>query len=235
MKLFCLPYAGGNADFYKDIKEYIENKDTRIEVIALEYPGHGSRRKENLLSTFDDLSSDVIKQMAMKFDEDDYALMGYSMGSIVASEVVRKILLGELLSKPKKIFLAAHEPRTIKMYTSLSNTIDDAAVKKRTIDFGAVPESLINNETFWRIYLPLFKADYNMILNYNFGNLSLKTNIDTTIFYSEIDTPYEIMKEWSKYYCGNLEYFQFDGNHFFLKNHFIEIGNIIINRLDEVI
>ena len=47
-------------------EEYIENKDTRIEVIALEYPGHGSRRKENLLSTFDDLSSDVIKQMAMK-------------------------------------------------------------------------------------------------------------------------------------------------------------------------
>lgn len=235
MKLFCLPYAGGNADFYKDIKEYIENKDTRIEVIALEYPGHGSRRKENLLSTFDDLSSDVIKQMAMKFDEDDYALMGYSMGSIVASEVVRKILLGELLSKPKKVFLAAHEPRTIKMYTSLSNTIDDATVKKRTIDFGAVPESLINNETFWRMYLPLFKADYNMILNYNFGNLSLKTNIDTTIFYSEIDTPYEIMKEWSKYYCGKLEYFQFDGNHFFIKNHMIEIGNIIINRLDEVI
>lgn len=235
MKLFCFPYAGGNADFYKDIKEYIEGKDARIEVIALEYPGHGSRRKEGLFSDFDDLSSDVIEQIAMKLGDDDYALMGYSMGSIVASEAVRKILQGGLLSKPKKIFIAAHEPRTIKMNTSLSNILGDEAVKKRTIDFGAVPESLINNETFWRMYLPLFRADYSMIFNYNFDKLSLKTNIDTTIFYSEIDTPYEIMKKWSKYYCGKLEYFRFDGNHFFIKNYLIEIGNIIINRLNEVI
>lgn len=46
MKLFCFTYAGGTATFYDDLKSILEHRG--IEVIALEYSGHGERYKAAL-------------------------------------------------------------------------------------------------------------------------------------------------------------------------------------------
>ncbi len=234
MKLFCFPYAGGNADFFNDLRNFVASTEPDIEVVALEYPGHGYRRKEDLLTNFKDLSGDMLNQIISQLNGDDYALMGYSMGSIVVSETLKRISNRKTIAAPKMIFLSAHEPKTFDLLSGMSVESQEHAIKERTVSFGAVPDSLVNNETFWRIYLPLYKADYGMISKYNFDNLDLKTDIDTVIFYSDTDTPYESMKQWRKYYYGKVDYYQFDGNHFFIKEHLEEIGNIVVKKLKEV-
>ncbi|MFJ8100466.1 MULTISPECIES: thioesterase domain-containing protein [unclassified Lysinibacillus] len=40
IKLFCLPYAGGSAVMYNSLEKYINEV---IEIIPLEYSGHGER------------------------------------------------------------------------------------------------------------------------------------------------------------------------------------------------
>lgn len=234
IKLFCFPYAGGNADFYRELKQCIYNTDTQIEVIPLEYPGHGFRRKEELLYNFDELSEDMISQIINQLDGADYALMGYSMGSIVATEVLTKILKREDISKPEKVFLAAHAPKPFALLSALENCSEEEIIKEKTIAFGAIPESLVRNETFWRMYMPLYKADYGMIFNYDFEHIELKTDVDMVALYSQTDTPYETMLLWNNYYTGNNEYYMFEGNHFFIKEHLEEIGKIVVDRLCEV-
>ena len=89
MQLFCFTYAGGSADFYNQIEPFIASD---IEVVKLEYSGHGKRRKEPNYESFNDLTEDMyslIKEY-MRVNE-NYALMGYSMGSIVLVEVLSKI------------------------------------------------------------------------------------------------------------------------------------------------
>ena len=56
MKLICLTYAGGNATFYDQLQKELSKS---VEVIALEYAGHGQRHKEPLYKTFDELSRDI--------------------------------------------------------------------------------------------------------------------------------------------------------------------------------
>ena len=232
MKIFCFSHAGGNANFYDDLKN--EMVTSGIEMIALDYPGHGSRKKEPFMDNFDGLSDDMISKMRYLINGDDYALMGYSMGSIVATDIMRKILDINDLCIPKHIFLAAHEPKTHNILADLSSEVCDNVIKERTISFGAVPEELVNNKTFWRIYLPLYKADYGLIKNYDFEALQLITNVSATVFYSEEDTPFKEIAKWSNYYKGNTKYFQLNGNHFFIKNHIKEIADIIFRRLSEV-
>ena len=186
------------------------------------------------MDNFDELSDDMISKMRYLINGDDYALMGYSMGSIVATDIMRKILDINDLCIPKHIFLAAHEPKTHNILAELSPGICDNVIKERTISFGAVPEELVNNKTFWRMYLPLYKADYGLIRNYDFEALQLITDVSATIFYSEKDTPFKEMAKWSNYYKGDTKYFQFDGNHFFIKNYIKEIADIISCRLSEV-
>lgn len=230
MKMFCFTYAGGNADFFNAIENELSCKG--VELIALDYPGHGVRRKENFLSDFYELSLDLLDKIKNMLDkEEEYALMGYSMGCITATEIVKRIIEEKDIRKPQHVFLAAHEPKTFKDLKNIPYDLQDDVLKERTISFGAVPEELVNNQTFWRMYMPLYRADYGMIGRYEFEHLNLNTDIRTTIFYSQTDTPFEEMKNWSRYYKGDIRYYQFDGNHFFIKNHVKEIAEIILTRL----
>ena len=112
MKLICLTYAGGNATFYDQLQKELSES---VEVIAMEYAGHGQRHKEPFYKTFDELSRDLLRQLKEKVAVgEDYAIMGYSMGSISTVELLKRILQDPTLNNPVHIFLAAHEPATKK-------------------------------------------------------------------------------------------------------------------------
>ena len=172
MKMFCFSYAGGNADFFNGLKKEVSAMG--MELIALDYPGHGGRRREAFLSDFYELSLDLLNKVKSMLDkEEEYALMGYSMGSITATEIVRRIVEEGVMQEPQHVFLAAHEPKTLRALENIPDDMQEDVLKERTISFGAVPEELVDNQTFWRMYMPLYKADYRMIGRYDFGYLNL--------------------------------------------------------------
>lgn len=231
MQLFCFTYAGGTAAFFDKVQNEI-NKSVKVE--ALEYAGHGNRYKESFYNDFNELSKDLYSDLKSRLD-DAYALMGYSMGSISAVEILRLIISKREIAPPRHIFLAAHMP-SLMVHLSKTNDMEiDEYVKKRTIQFGAIPQQLIDNDSFWRMYLPIYKADYALIEKYKFEGLDLKTDIPATVFYSETDTPYKDMLNWKRYFIGRIEFRCYEGNHFFIldkcKDICIEIENVLCRRL----
>lgn len=233
MKLFCFTIAGGSASFFNDLEELLESD---ISVIKLEYAGHGKRRKEPLYDSFAELAEDLYNKIYQILIEcqnsaESYALMGYSMGSIAVIELLRKIIKSHELALPSHIFLAAHEPKTmdeLELYNQIN--LDDY-IKNRTLKFGGVPETLINNKSFWKVYLPIYRADYTIIGKYDFKMLDLRTSIPLTVFYSETDTRYSDMIEWKRYFIGKCEFINYEGNHFFIHKYCREIANIVKERL----
>ena len=222
-QLFCLTYAGGNASFFDEIEKDLEEYN----VIKLEYSGHGTRHKEPYYNSFDELSEDMYSLLKSSYTDGEYALFGYSMGSISLVEVLRKILDRDEIPVPTHVFLAAHEPHTKAELADFSSGELDEYVKQRTIKFGAVPEVLLKNKTFWRMYLPIYRADYSLIGKYQFENLKLKTKIPATIFYSETDTPTENILQWKDYFVGECSSYNYEGNHFFIQEHHQEIADRI--------
>lgn len=229
MQLFCLTFAGGTAAFYNQIEPYIA-KD--IEVIKLEYAGHGTRHKEKFYKDFNELADDMYDKIARRVNSNnEYALFGYSMGSISLVEIIIRILDRAEIKLPCHVFLAAHEPITKKELANYSDGELDDYVKDRTIRFGGIPEKLIKNKSFWRMYLPIYRNDYSIIGKYDFDRLNLNTNIPATIFYSPTDTKVSDMKLWSKYFIGELELLEYKGTHFFISDHCEEMCAVINNRL----
>lgn len=221
MQLFCFTYAGGSADFYNQIEPFIASD---IEVVKLEYSGHGKRRKEPNYESFNDLTEDMyslIKEY-MRVNE-NYALMGYSMGSIVLVEVLSKIKKMEEINLPIHVFLAAHEPINKKELIGFSSEECDELIIDRTIKFGGIPQKLINNKSFWRVYLPVYRNDYSLIGRYDFNSLDLKCKVPATILYSPTDTNPADMRKWKNYFCGDIEFFEYDGSHFFIREYCKEI------------
>lgn len=225
-QLFCFTFAGGTASFFDDVERDLPN----IEVVKLEYAGHGNRHKEVLYRDYQELADDMFTCFRKFYNGREYSLFGYSMGTITLVEVLRRIL-ASIFPKPEDVFLAAHGPCTkAELLSFLPDELDEW-VKKRTISFGTVPEKLIDNKTFWRMYLPLYRHDYTMLAHYDFNDLHLTTNIPATIFYSETDTPLKEMKLWEKYFRGQVDYHCYEGQHFFIQQHHREMAKVIEEAL----
>ena len=230
--LFCFAYAGGTADFYKIL---VNALPADFNLICFDYPGHGNRHREKLCTCFEEVVEDFypkIKDYILSNNVKEYGLFGYSMGSITCFEIASKIYkLNEVLM-PKHIFLAAHEPMDRMQLDDVKESDLDEYVKKRTIDFGAVPEKLINNKSFWRMYLPLYKADYLMIYRCHLEKIDYKLDVPLTVFYSEIDTPYDKIIKWSQLFSKECNYIKFDGPHFFINQYYEEIASLIKQQME---
>ncbi|MBQ9483712.1 MAG: thioesterase [Ruminiclostridium sp.] len=226
-KLFCFTYAGGNAAFF----DLIEKDLPDIELVKFEYAGHGTRHKEAFYNDFDELADDIYGVFRARYSGGDYALFGYSMGAVALAEVLKRILGDKELDAPSHVFLAAHEPHSKAELVGYADESSDEWVRERTIRFGAVPEKLINNKSFWRIYLPLYKADYSIIGKYRFEELGLRTTVPAAVFYSETDTPTAEMELWKNYFVGRCELYRYEGNHFFIREHHKEIAAVINGKM----
>lgn len=224
-QLFCFTYAGGNAAFFDAIEQDLHG----IDVVKLEYAGHGDRRKEGFYHDFDELADDMFQKFAEKYAGHAYALFGYSMGSISVVEVFKRIVESGVC-EPEIVFLAAHEPHTKSELLGFAADEKDDWVKTRTVNFGAVPEKLLKNKVFWRTYLPLYRADYTIIGKYQFEKLRFHTEIPAVIFYSETDTPRDEMELWRKYF-SNCAFYPYAGTHFFIQEHHAEMAEIIKCKL----
>lgn len=222
-QLFCFTYAGGNASFFNTIEKDLPE----LEIIKLEYSGHGARHKEPFYQSFDELAEDMFRLLKEQFLGGKYALFGYSMGAIALAEVLKRILADQNMKKPCHVFLAAHEPHSKAELFGFTENEFDEWVKDRTIKFGAVPKVLINNQSFWRTYLPIYRTDYSIIGKYSFENLSLKTEIPAAVFYSETDTPRSEMALWKRYFSGECTFYQYNGTHFFIQTHHAEMADVI--------
>ena len=223
LQLFCFAYAGGSASFFDVIEEDIPD----IEFIKLDYAGHGKRHKEPFYDNFDQLSDDCFRLVSEAQNGEDYGLFGYSMGSITVVEILKRIEATIGIKKPSHVFIAAHEPHSKSELIGYSDSKLDEWVKERTIRFGGIPEKLIHNNSFWRMYLPIYRADYSLIRKYRFEDLNLCTDIPVSIFYSEKDTPKTEMELWKKYFTGVCGFHQYDGTHFFIQEHHKEMAEVI--------
>lgn len=225
-QLFCFTYAGGTASFFDTIEAELDC----AELVKFEYAGHGTRHKEPLYSDFNELADDLFNRFKLSYKGADYSLFGYSMGTISLVEVLKRIISSGI-NLPKYIFLAAHEPHTKTELLGYSSEELDEWVIDRTIRFGAIPERLINNKAFWRMYLPIYRSDYSIIGKYDFENLNLKTVVPVTVFYSETDTPKREISLWKYFFIGECEFHEFSGNHFFYFEHHVEMAALMKTKL----
>lgn len=229
MQLFCFPCAGGTAAFFHQLDPWI---GPPVELVKLEYAGHGARHREPPYEEFGRLADDLYGEVRRLYRPGEaYALFGYSMGSVAAAEVLARILRDGEFPPPERVFLAAHGPSAKRELLRFRGGEADEWVKERVISMGGVPEKLLENQTFWRIYLPLYRADFMLITQYDFDKLTLACEVPLTGLYGERDLPPEEMRAWQRYFHGECEFVEFPGNHFFITEYCREVAELVESRL----
>src|ERR1700761_746376 len=91
INLFCLTFAGGNKYSYRF---FTGKNPSFLNVITLEYPGRGTRLKEQFASDIHSLVDDMYHRVISVVDagQDDYAIYGHSLGGLVSYLLTLKLL-----------------------------------------------------------------------------------------------------------------------------------------------
>lgn len=220
MKLFFIPYAGGSASFFNSL--IVELKDT-FDCILLEYAGHATRRNESFSSSFVEMVEDIAANIKKNIQENEpFSIFGYSMGSLIAYEA----LIGPLKHfKCSHLFVAAHYPPDASKLRKKYSEMTDSALCSEMQQFGGLDARIIENKRFLDIYLSIIRKDYQILEEYKYDGKKEKVSCGITVFYSEEDTAYAIMRGWENYTSQKIIYKKYNGNHFFLKKQEKLIAN----------
>ena len=229
IQLFCIPYAGGKADMFSDLAGCL---DSRIEVIAVEYAGHGGRSKEAFFTSFKEMTDDTARQINERLDpEKETVLFGYSMGSVVSFELIQKNMLKK---KPYYLFIASHEAPGEHWDSMEYCKLDDRQFADMLITFGGfeqIDDKMLTNRFFRRMIFDPIRADYNLIGSYELTDTAL-VDIPVTMFYSDKDVPTPAAKKWQNRFSGEMEFIMMGDNHFFIRELYSQVADIINRKLD---
>lgn len=228
IQLICFPYAGGSAAFFYGLKEELQDQ---IEVTAAEYAGHGTRRKESYYHTFDELVQDMTDMVReVRNPEIPYAMLGYSMGSVVAYEVW-KAYRKQGWELPVHMFVASHRPPHLPLQGNLNADSSEEEVIEALCNFGGMDPRLLENKRFLNLFIRPVKVDYGLLLQYQAAEVPEKVTCDLTAFYASEDLTEEEVCQWQGYTEGEFAQYEFHGNHFFLKENEKPVGDVIREKL----
>lgn len=213
MKLMILPHAGGSARGYCTLKKYLP---TEIALMPLEPAGRGGRVKE---ACFEDLSlcvADILNHYDAALWENDYALFGHSMGTLLVTELARQ-LSEQGAPSPKHVFLsgrcAADEPIHL---LQIEHPTDEEVVTFFAHN-DLIPASLLQNKEMYQMFSKVLGADVRMTGAYQLSPKQYQFPCDISIFYGTED-PFLMecgIEGWRRFTNCNCEITSFPGGHFY--------------------
>ena len=227
LQLFILPYAGGSIAAFKRLTDLI---DERIEVITVEYAGRGTRAKEPLAESVQSLLDDAIAYCQERRKQGlPYAVMGYSMGSVLAYEMIaRQEIFGQL----RHFFISAEvSPKDRWLELRKVEDPTEERILERARRLGGLEERMLKNKRFFDIYIKPMLSDYRHFFDYQFSDPYEKLHVNTTFFYCQQDTALEDVKKWDELIDGEFAFYEMGKDHFFINQRYEEMAGIINRTL----
>jgi surfactin synthase thioesterase subunit len=213
LKLIAFAYAGGDGHIYYRMK----NKFSKygIDLLPYMYKGRSSRVNEGCYSSLFEVGLEATEFIKNNIDvEEDYMLLGHSMGSIVAFECYQQLMrIGYKL--PKKIFFSGQYPpdKLNKVKYDLEN---DTKLVYQLSKLGAISTDLLSIPEFKEIFLPIIRNDLRLIEEYTF-KISQKIIVPTIILTgSQDEIKGEKVEGWADHSTLKPVFIEIEGNHFFL-------------------
>lgn len=215
MRLIAIPYAFGNANIYCEL---FDRLTPELKKSAVEYSGHGRRFSDKLFSSMEEIVDDVYKQVkAVISHDEEYCLLGYSMGGLVAYELYYKMLSCKEKLPIHIFIMGTPEPDYIHKYKEFES-FDLSQIKDELIENEGTPQEVIECDELIELLTPVIKADNIALRDYrNSTEKREPMKCKVTVIRGTLEDELENCREgWEKNIGHECEYILIEGKHFFL-------------------
>lgn len=221
MKLFGIPFSGGNAFSYQALRNQLS---ANIRFISLELPGHGTRVAEPLLYTIEEMTDDLLQQIDLNQD-DDYAFFGHSLGALLAFLMCRKITIaGKRL--PFFLFVSGQSAPSLIRPDERYHLPDKQFVEILR-EMEGTPGELLSEKGFLDFYLPITKADFQAIANFRYHHDKPIRVPQVVLLGKQEKIRFEDVVHWQDETTNGTEFYWFEGGHFFINDNAKEICRLV--------
>jgi pyochelin biosynthetic protein PchC len=213
LRLVCFPYAGAGANAYRLWPRYF---DRHTEIIGVQMPGREARLREPCAVDVSTVVKGVLDELMHLCPGQPLAIYGHSMGSVLAYELAWR--LKERGWEPRALIVSGRLPPNVIFGGDLHSRPDDeliAAIKR----LNGTPQGVFEDEEMRRLILPTLRSDYQLIETYRVppnGVLGCPIGVCTSS--DDADAPPDAMEQWRNLSSGRFSRWDFEGDHFFLRN-----------------
>jgi pyochelin biosynthesis protein PchC len=211
--LLAFPHAGGSASFFRT---WGTRLPPTVELTAVQYPGRLDRLREPCLDDVHKLADGVVmalENQAWPAPGRRVALLGHSMGAIVAFETALR--LEALGIKPAVTFLSSHPAPGLPLRNCLTEFSDQALIGELR-RLGATPAVLIETPQVRDAVLSGLRSDYRAVAHYRPSAGRLATPVVGLVGDDDPDVSPAEMRPWSEATAGPMTLHVFPGDHFYL-------------------
>ena len=162
LRLFCLPYAGGNAAVFNSWPDALPK---RVQVCAVELPGRRRRFGEDAYSSMPPLARDLALVLRQYMDL-PYAIFGISLGALIGFELAHELL--KLGHAPVHLFVANCRAPHLPDEDPPAYALSDSDLLTRIRCLGATPEAVMQHDELMKLMLPTIRADFKLAATYRY-------------------------------------------------------------------
>ncbi|MGI5175009.1 thioesterase II family protein [Dactylosporangium sp. CA-152071] len=224
LRVFCFPHAGGAASAFRTWQQHLPYG---LEVCPVQLPGRESRFGEPLPTGVVDLVPDLAEALLPALDV-PFALLGNSMGALVAYELTRHLRRDHLPSPTRLVVAGAKPPGGAARMPALSHLPDLEFGRAMQARHGGIPAEVLDDPQIAEIYLPVLRADMAMVEGYvPEPGPPLTCPVSAYVGAGDTVSSAEDVDGWAAVTTGRFDRRILPGDHFAVLSH----AELVLGRL----
>jgi medium-chain acyl-[acyl-carrier-protein] hydrolase len=162
-RLFCFPYAGGDAQVYRAWPRHLQPS---FEVCAVRLPGRGLRIKEPPFRDLAPMVAAIAAAVAPYLDR-PFAFFGHSMGALVGFELAR-LLRERGGPAPAHLFVSGCRAPQLPGNLPVTYDLPDVEFIEYLRSLNGTPAEVFDHPELLELLLPLLRADFTVVETYRY-------------------------------------------------------------------
>ncbi len=217
-KFFYFPYAGASSITYNAWKEYFQPE---LELILIDYAGHGGRRNEPLYSSVAEACEDIYGIVKERVKENEiYYLGGHCIGAIIAYELYLKIRKKGETVTPDGLFLSGQGAPDRIQDDGLAD-MDSRQLLRHLNHTGVIESELLDEKIFnyvKEMVIEPVKRDSKICNEYKCDCSEAKLDCHVCVQYGLDEQLYspEMMKRWGVFAAAPVKFYVYDADHYYM-------------------
>jgi medium-chain acyl-[acyl-carrier-protein] hydrolase len=214
-RLFCFPFAGGNASLYRNWHDWLAPD---IEVVAVELPGRGVHIGEPALDSMAPLVDRLLGAMRPHLDR-PFAVFGHSLGALVAFELCRRLSADGGPQPEHLIASGMAAPHALADIAPIHH-LPDAEFIDALRSLNGTPPEVLANEALLECHLGILRADFRLAETYRCGPI-VPLRHPITVLGGIHDDGFrrEDVEAWQQQTEAECVVRWLPGDHFFVRAH----------------
>ncbi len=217
IRLLCVPHAGGGAATYRHWNDHLPPD---IDLYTLSLPGRESRLEEVPFTSMPALLNamgDPIRAWSDTAPRLPYALLGHSMGALIAFELAG--LLAESGRPPAAVIVSGHAAPHLPSNRQLHLLPDAEFIAEVVRDSGA-PIPALDDPDLRDLYLPALRADFELTETYRLtAARPLDCPLITWCGDADSGVTRQEVEQWAGFSRAKSRHRVFPGGHFFARDN----------------